>query len=165
MKKHKAYTFLELIIAMAVVAILLGLGFAGITSVQRSSRNTQRRKSLEAIHLAVQSFKGTFGQYPARIDTFAATKEVRLCSVATSQCPAQTTGTNYVITTKIATPPDTTSATSTADATAYCYTTTLTAFYLAVGLEGGGSHSYSFGGLTPCTPDNTFATDNIQPWP
>lgn len=64
MKAKKAFTLLELLVAMAIIAILISLAIFGILQVQKNSRDTQRRKALEDVNIGIQSFYSKYGQYP-----------------------------------------------------------------------------------------------------
>ncbi len=63
--KFKGFTLLELIVAMAIIAVLIGLSLLGIQTVQRSSRDTERRTTLEAINLELTDYYGNKNAYPA----------------------------------------------------------------------------------------------------
>ena len=64
MKAKKAFTLLELLVAMAIIAVLIALAIFGIIQVQRNSRETQRRKAAEDINIGIQDFYTTYGEYP-----------------------------------------------------------------------------------------------------
>ena len=51
----KAFSLVELLIAMAIIAILLGLIAFGVLIVQRSTRDTQRKSVLKDIDIALNS--------------------------------------------------------------------------------------------------------------
>jgi prepilin-type N-terminal cleavage/methylation domain-containing protein len=68
MKNKKGFTLLELLVAMAIIAVLLALAVYGILQVQRNSRETQRIKALQDISIAIQSYYNRFGQYPDKVD-------------------------------------------------------------------------------------------------
>ncbi len=70
MKKQRGFTLVELLAAMAIIAVLLGLAVFGINLAQRSSRDTQRRSAANDISLAVQSYYEQNGAYPTSL-TFA----------------------------------------------------------------------------------------------
>ncbi|CAG1022667.1 hypothetical protein DOJK_01820 [Patescibacteria group bacterium] len=124
----KGFTLLELIIAMAIIAVLMGLSLFGIQSVQRSQRDTERRAALSNINLEVAAYYGDNGRYPD-VTISASTKEARIG-----------TGNNAKVVelTGAATP--ITGAESTQSGTAYCYETEEGSTYrLGVWLEGTGS--------------------------
>lgn len=64
MQNKKGFTLLELIVAMAIIAVLMGLSLFGIQAVQRSQRDTERRAALSNINLEVAAFYGDNGTYP-----------------------------------------------------------------------------------------------------
>lgn len=68
MKNKKGFTLLELLVAMAIIAVLLALAVFGILQVQRNSRETQRIKALEDVNIGIQSFYNRFGQNPPSVD-------------------------------------------------------------------------------------------------
>lgn len=68
MKAKKGFTLLELLVAMAIIAVLLALAIFGILQVQKNSRETQRRKALEDINLGINDFYSRYGQNPEYIE-------------------------------------------------------------------------------------------------
>lgn len=68
MKNKKGFTLLELLVAMAIIAVLIALAVFGIMQVQRNSRETQRIKALEDLNLGIQAFYNRCGEYPDTID-------------------------------------------------------------------------------------------------
>ena len=63
----KAFTLLELLVAMAIIAILIALAIFGVLQVQKNSRDTQRRKAMEDVNIGIQAFYSKYGQYPDSI--------------------------------------------------------------------------------------------------
>lgn len=68
MKAKKAFTLLELLVAMAIIAVLIALAIFGIIQVQRNSRETQRRKAAEDINIGIQDYYTNYGEYPEELD-------------------------------------------------------------------------------------------------
>ena len=68
MKAKKGFTLLELLVAMAIIAVLLALAIFGILQVQKNSRETQRRKALEDVNIGINDFYSRYGQYPRYIN-------------------------------------------------------------------------------------------------
>jgi len=64
MQNKKGFTLLELIVAMAIIAVLMGLSLYGIRSVQMSQRDTERRAALSNINLEIAAYYGDNGSYP-----------------------------------------------------------------------------------------------------
>lgn len=71
LRKRSAFTLVELLVVMAIVAILAGLGFAGITGALKSGRKAEVRAMANQIKLAVTSYYAEYGIYPTnqRTDT------------------------------------------------------------------------------------------------
>lgn len=67
MKKQKAFTLVELLVAMAIIGVLLGLAIFGLASAQRAQRDTERRAALQDIHIGIQTFYETYSKYPTHI--------------------------------------------------------------------------------------------------
>ncbi len=63
----KAFTLLEIIIVIAIIAALLAVTLLGIQTVQRSSRDTERRTALNAIKNEIEDYYGNKGSYPSSI--------------------------------------------------------------------------------------------------
>lgn len=68
MQTKKAFTLLELVVAMAIIATLLGLSLFGIQAVQRSQRDTERRAALQSINLELANYYSENSTYPATGD-------------------------------------------------------------------------------------------------
>lgn len=64
MQNKRGFTLLELIVAMAIIAVLMGLSLFGIQAVQRSQRDTERRAALSNINLEIAAWYGDYGSYP-----------------------------------------------------------------------------------------------------
>jgi prepilin-type N-terminal cleavage/methylation domain-containing protein len=54
--KFKAFSLVELLVAMAIIAVLLGLVGYGISVAQRNSRDTQRRQTVNDIKLGLEDY-------------------------------------------------------------------------------------------------------------
>jgi len=139
----KAFTLVELIVGMAIIAILVGLSILGLATVQRSVRDTQRVATLESINLEVEALRGAQGVYP----TLNAT------AVASATTLTLVSNTTISVGTRAITlsGPTTNAATTTADGTDYCYAASATRsdYCLRASLENG--NSTGFGNATACT--------------
>lgn len=67
-KSSSAFTLIELMVAMGIIGILLTMSIVGISIVQQSLRNTQRRDALNSLNLAINSYYGNFGTFPSNTD-------------------------------------------------------------------------------------------------
>lgn len=74
MKSKQAFTLVELLVAMAIIAILLGLAVFGISVVQQNARDTQRRSKVNDIEIALNGMIASGQALPssfAAVDTTA----------------------------------------------------------------------------------------------
>jgi prepilin-type N-terminal cleavage/methylation domain-containing protein len=62
--KRRAFTLVELMVAMAIIAVLLGMTVFGISAAQRVLRDNQRRKAVEDVALVLNEYLATFSEYP-----------------------------------------------------------------------------------------------------
>lgn len=126
METKKGFTLLELIVAMAIIAVLMGLSLFGIQSVQRSQRDTERRAALSNINFEIAAWYGDYGGYPDTV-------QVRGTTVTISGAGA----TNRTLTLK-GTAVGITGTASTQNGTVYCYTKSNSTYQLGVNLESSG---------------------------
>jgi prepilin-type N-terminal cleavage/methylation domain-containing protein len=61
MKSKQGFSLVELLVAMAIIAVLISIAAFGIGILQRNSRNTVRRNELNNIRLAVIEREGNTG--------------------------------------------------------------------------------------------------------
>lgn len=81
MRKQKAFTLVELLVAMAIIGVLLGLAIFGLSSAQRAQRDTERRAALQDINIGMQTYYETYNRYPQIIE-INNENQVRFCNVA-----------------------------------------------------------------------------------
>lgn len=141
MGAKKAFTLVELLVAMAIIAILLGLSVVGITIVQQNARDTQRRSTVNSIEIALNGRIAGGTALPADF------------TVATNA--ANTTSNVYLSATSSITlsgsmvrgaSPFTTDTTATV--TDYCYGMSGSIYVVGVNLEGGGFFAKTNSGAT-----------------
>ena len=63
-QKEKAFTLVELLVVMAIIAVLSGLGIMSFISSQQKSRDTKRKGDLKNITLALEAYYNDYGKYP-----------------------------------------------------------------------------------------------------
>ena len=63
-KKQAAFTLVELIIAMAIIAILTGLTIRYFGTVQNKTRDSRRKQDIQAIASALEMYYNDFDHYP-----------------------------------------------------------------------------------------------------
>jgi prepilin-type N-terminal cleavage/methylation domain-containing protein len=66
-KQKNAFTLIELMVAMGIIGVLVTLSLLGITIVQRSLRDTQRRDAGSAVRLAIESHYTSSAAYPTSL--------------------------------------------------------------------------------------------------
>lgn len=77
-KKLKGFTLVELLAAMAIIAILIGLAGFGISIALRNSRDTQRKSKLSDIQLAINEYYTSQNAYPATITGAGSSTQIQV---------------------------------------------------------------------------------------
>jgi prepilin-type N-terminal cleavage/methylation domain-containing protein len=87
-RSKSAFTLIELLTVMAIIAILLGLILAAMSGVLKTSGRARARSEVEALKSALESYKADNGTYPVPPDGsgFSST------NVYTSASPTQANG-------------------------------------------------------------------------
>jgi type II secretion system protein G len=62
----KGFTLMEILIAIAIIAILTAIGIVSYTSINKNARNTKRRSDIEQIRSAFELYRADNGFYPKR---------------------------------------------------------------------------------------------------
>ena len=65
--KKSAFTLVELMVAMAIIGVLLGLAVFGVSAAQMAQRNTERKAALQDINLGIQQYLDANQTYPSSI--------------------------------------------------------------------------------------------------
>ena len=65
---QRAFTLLELLVVMAILALLVALGLRTFGSVQQKSRDNKRRQDLLSISKALELYYNDFRRYPESLD-------------------------------------------------------------------------------------------------
>lgn len=66
-KKYSAFTLVELLVAMAIISVLIGLAIGAISVAQRVSRDSQRRGALQEISAYLGEYAASNqGRFPQR---------------------------------------------------------------------------------------------------
>ena len=63
----KAFTLIELVIVIAIIALLSTLGLSTYNSVQQDARNAKRKADLKEMQKALQIYRQEKGSYPSTV--------------------------------------------------------------------------------------------------
>lgn len=69
MKKVSGFTLVEIMVALAVVAILSAMGLRGIQESGQQSRDAKRQADVRLIQSALELYKNKYGRYPEGCNT------------------------------------------------------------------------------------------------
>lgn len=141
-KKLQGFTLVELLAAMAIIAILIGLAGFGISIALRNSRDTERKNVLNSMQVTINDYYTRKSAYPtsaAKSGTDIILKENTLTVGDAVPTKGHTVPFN---------PAD---GKSTTGGTIYRYGTTSTGYLLCVKLENGDWFDLSNGGTTCST--------------
>ncbi len=64
MNKHKAFTIIELLISIVIIALLVGILLPSIAMVRLKAKETAQRVQFASIEMALDAFKQDYGDYP-----------------------------------------------------------------------------------------------------
>ena len=104
-EQANAFTLVELLVVIGIIAILMGLLFAGGRAVQQQAKRTQAKNDLAQIVTAINAFYTEYGRYPTSLtpDTTATYgpaggntnnllfNELRACTATDTTCTAAAT--------------------------------------------------------------------------
>lgn len=65
MLRRKGFTLVELMIVIAIIAILATLTLFGVGAAQKSARDTQREQIMNGLRTSLERYSGDKGSYPA----------------------------------------------------------------------------------------------------
>ncbi len=61
----RGFTLIEILISIAIIAVLTALGIVSYVSINRNARDTKRRGDIEQIRSALELYRSDYGFYPA----------------------------------------------------------------------------------------------------
>lgn len=65
MKKRQGFTLVELMVTVSIIAILIAIGIASYSSVNKRSRDTKRKSDIEQIRSGLEMYRAQNGSYPS----------------------------------------------------------------------------------------------------
>jgi prepilin-type N-terminal cleavage/methylation domain-containing protein len=91
--KKSAFTLVELMVAMAIIGVLLGLAVFGVSAALTAQRNTERKAALQDISMGMRVYEDASGASPSRIffDVSTAAAYVGGTNATTAACETSTT--------------------------------------------------------------------------
>jgi prepilin-type N-terminal cleavage/methylation domain-containing protein len=81
--RSQAFSLIELLVSMAIIAVLLGLVGFGIATAQRSSRDSQRRQKVADLRLSLEEYQTRKNRYPAQSEVIVTTSSITFGSTGT----------------------------------------------------------------------------------
>ncbi len=146
-KKLSGFTLVELLVAMAIISVLIGLAIGAITLANRSSRDSQRRAAIFEVSAAINEYYGRVGAYPPR-GSSGQTNTLRI------EGNTIMVGSNTVRLSGPTLP----AADTDANGTEYCYGVTAGGYVLGVRLEGDTSTWYTDQSLDQVTDAQAYCS-------
>ncbi|MBN1331613.1 type II secretion system protein [Candidatus Dojkabacteria bacterium] len=137
MKQNKGFTLVELLVAMAIIAVLIGLAGFGVTLALRASRDSKREATLDSMRTAIADYLATNNQYPANTAVTYANGNI---TVGTTNIPVSGNLVPVPLATK-----------SSSSGTVYCYSKTSSGYALAAMLENGSFYELGDTDSAGCT--------------
>lgn len=64
MKKTQAFTIIELLVSVAIIAILTAVSILGLQSVRKTGQDTKRLSDIREVQVALETYKSVNGKYP-----------------------------------------------------------------------------------------------------
>lgn len=61
----KAFTLIEILVALAIIALITGASFSAFSGARMSARDAKRKADLESIRSALELYRNQNGGYPA----------------------------------------------------------------------------------------------------
>ncbi len=63
--RHKGFTLVELLISVSIIAILIAIGIASYSTINKQSRDTKRKSDIEQVRSALEMYRAENGFYPS----------------------------------------------------------------------------------------------------
>lgn len=63
-KTHRGFSLIELMVAIAIIAVISSVALSSFSAIQRQGRDTQRQSDLRALQLALQQYYANESHFP-----------------------------------------------------------------------------------------------------
>lgn len=77
-KKLRGFTLVELLVAMAIIAVLIGLAGFGVSLALRASRDAQRQEAVDSIRVGIADYLARENIYPSSVNYNSSTGKMTL---------------------------------------------------------------------------------------
>lgn len=67
LRRSPAFTLIELLVVITIIAILAGLGFAGVSGALNNARKSEVRSMANQVKLALTSYYSEYGHFPTNM--------------------------------------------------------------------------------------------------
>lgn len=128
-KNFKGFTLVELLVAMAIFAVLVALAIGGVTLAQRAARDAQRRDALKTINLNIADLYGSTSDFPETTGGIISSSNglSLTLAVGTTERTVSLSGSTKALSNS--------ESASNTNGTLYCYVKTTTGYTLGALLE------------------------------
>lgn len=69
--KKNGFTFIEILVVVAIIGLLSGIGLTSYTTANKKARDGKRRADIEQIRSALEMYKADNSTYPASLNDLA----------------------------------------------------------------------------------------------
>lgn len=114
MNRKNGFSLVELMVVLAVIAMLIGLSSYGVSLAMRNSRESIRTELLGNIKLEIENYYLQYGSYPANSAISFSNGKFQICNTTKNICKSVTAAEKYTV-------PTLSTNNSTTTQTAFCY--------------------------------------------
>lgn len=82
--EHRGFTFMEIVVALAIIAVLTAVIIPGLTLRLRSAQASSLIQDMRAVNTAIQQYRENVGRYPSNLNqlTSSTVPQFDLCGAA-----------------------------------------------------------------------------------
>ncbi len=71
---HSAFTLIELLIVIAIIALMMAISIFGLSGARENSRDQRRKSDIESLRTALELYRADCDRYPANGEIVAGTQ-------------------------------------------------------------------------------------------